>query len=164
MCRILEDCLQEGIVAKLADDLYCGGDTPADLLSKRSRVLAALDKANLKLSPSKTVVCPASTTILGWTLRQDSLSASKHKLDVLSTCPVPDTVKGLRAFIGAYKVLGRVLPNASTYLSPLDDAFAGRPGQDKLTGTDELARAFSAAQKALNNSKSVTLPRSDDQL
>ena len=28
MCRVLEDCLQDGIAAKLADDLYCGADTP----------------------------------------------------------------------------------------------------------------------------------------
>ena len=28
MCRILEDFIQEGCVAKLADDLYCGGNTP----------------------------------------------------------------------------------------------------------------------------------------
>ena len=28
MCRVLGDLLQEGVVAKLADDLYCGGNSP----------------------------------------------------------------------------------------------------------------------------------------
>jgi len=32
MCRILGDFLQEGAVAKLADDLFCGGDTLDELL------------------------------------------------------------------------------------------------------------------------------------
>lgn len=32
MCRVLGDCLQDGYVAKLADDLYCGGQTVDELL------------------------------------------------------------------------------------------------------------------------------------
>lgn len=32
MCRVLGDCLQDGYVAKLADDLYCGGQTVEELL------------------------------------------------------------------------------------------------------------------------------------
>ena len=65
MCRVLGDLIQEGCVAKLVDDLYCGGDSPETLLSNLRRVLAALDHCNLRLSPTKTVICPKSTTILG---------------------------------------------------------------------------------------------------
>ena len=32
LCRVLGDLLQEGVVAKIADDIYCGGDTPRELL------------------------------------------------------------------------------------------------------------------------------------
>lgn len=32
MCRVLSDLLQEGNVAKLGDDLYCGGNTIEELL------------------------------------------------------------------------------------------------------------------------------------
>ena len=42
---------------KLGDDLYCGGNTLDELLSNWKRVLDALQKSNLKLSPSKTVIC-----------------------------------------------------------------------------------------------------------
>ena len=31
MCRILGDLLQEGVVAKIADDLYCGGNSYEEL-------------------------------------------------------------------------------------------------------------------------------------
>lgn len=31
-CRVLGDLLEEGIVVKLADDLYCGADTPEQLV------------------------------------------------------------------------------------------------------------------------------------
>ena len=58
MFRVLGNCIQDGIVAKLADDLYCGGNTLDELLSNWKRVLDVLQKFNLKLSPSKKVICP----------------------------------------------------------------------------------------------------------
>ena len=39
MCRVLGDFIEEGFVAKLADDLYCGGDSPEALLNNWRRVL-----------------------------------------------------------------------------------------------------------------------------
>ena len=52
MCRVLGDCIQEGIIARLADDLYCGGNTLDELLNNWKRVLESLQRCNLKLSPS----------------------------------------------------------------------------------------------------------------
>jgi hypothetical protein len=33
MCRVLGDLVEEGVVPKLADDLYCGGNTEDEFLS-----------------------------------------------------------------------------------------------------------------------------------
>ena len=33
MCRVLGDLIEEGFVAKLAEDVYCGGNIPEALLS-----------------------------------------------------------------------------------------------------------------------------------
>ena len=32
MCHVLGHLLEEGVVAKIADNLYCGGNTPQELL------------------------------------------------------------------------------------------------------------------------------------
>ena len=32
MCRVLGHLQQDGVIAKIADDLYCGGNTPLELL------------------------------------------------------------------------------------------------------------------------------------
>ena len=80
MCQVVGDCLQDGIAAKLADDLYCGADTPEELLQNWQRVLDALQRCNLHLSASKTTLCPQSSTILGWVWTQGQLSASQHPL------------------------------------------------------------------------------------
>ncbi|XP_056001758.1 uncharacterized protein LOC130048742 [Ostrea edulis] len=88
-CRVLGDLLEEGIVVKLADDLYCGADTPDQLLENFSRVLTALNKCNIKLSASKTVIAPLRTTILGWIWQQGTLSASPHRTATLASCEMP---------------------------------------------------------------------------
>ena len=80
MFRVLGNCIQDGIVAKLADDLYCSGNTLDELLCNWKRVLDALKKSILKLSPSKTVICPRSTTILGWIWTQGLLSVVHTEL------------------------------------------------------------------------------------
>ena len=74
MCRILGDLLQDGIVAKLADDLYCGGNTPQELLENWHRIWKAFNVCDMKLSPSKTIIAPKTTTILGWIWSNGSIA------------------------------------------------------------------------------------------
>ena len=66
MCCVLGELIEEGKVIKLADDLFCGGNTPDVLLSNWREVLAALYQSDLHLSVHKTTVAPYSTTVLGW--------------------------------------------------------------------------------------------------
>ena len=80
MCRVLGPLLQNGSVAKIADDLYCGDNTPQELLHNWKRVLQALHKSSLRLSAHKTIISPKTTTILGWTWNAGSLSASRTVL------------------------------------------------------------------------------------
>ena len=162
MCRVLGNLIQEGCVAKLADDLYCGGDSPETLLSNWRRVLEALDRCNLRLSPLKTVICPKTTTILGWIWTQGRLSASPHRIAVLQSCPPPQSVKGLRSFIGAYKVLSRVLPNCSDIVDPLESSLTGLQSSDKLLWDENLTFRFKSAQEYLSKHKSIVLPRPSD--
>ena len=164
MCRILGDCLEDGIAAKLADDLYCGADSPEELLVNWKRILDALQKCNIKLSPSKTIICPRSTTILGWIWIQGYLSASTHRIATMSSCPPPDTVRGLRSFVGAYKVVGRVLPQCAHIIAPLESAIAGQQSCDKIKWSDTLSQQFKFAQSSLANNKSITLPKPSDKL
>ena len=164
MCRVLGNLLQEGIVVKLADDLYCGGNTPYELLENWKKVLQALYQCDLRLSASKTVVNPTSTTVLGWIWRSGTLQASPHRITTLASCPAPETVARMRSFIGAYKVLARVLPNCSRLMAPLDDIVAGRQSNETISWSDDLSTAFKDAQLALSNNRTITLPKPDDLL
>ena len=92
------------------------------------------------------------------------MSASQHRVATLSSCPPPDTVGGLRSFTRAYKALSRVLPNCSQLLAPLDQIISGKESRDAIQWTDTSLVLFHAAQHALKEHKSITLPRPSDQL
>lgn len=144
MCRVLGDLLEEGIVAKLADDLYCGGNTPE--AQNWTRVLSALHKNNLCLSPEKTVINPKSTTILGWKWSQGTLQASPRRISTLATCNPPEKVGGLKSFIGAYKVLARVILGCSSILAPRRSSIARVNRKSQSTGT-KISTAPSSPQR-----------------
>lgn len=163
-CRVFGELLEQGQVAKVADDLYCGADTLEGLAAVWRRVLSALRQCGLHLSATKTTVAPVQTTILGWVWRQGTIQASPHRVSALASCPAPKTVTGLRSFIGAYKVLSRVLKDCASVLAPLDDAIAGRESKDIIHWSEELLSAFKRAQNALSSHHAITLPQPEDQL
>ena len=164
MSRVLGDLIQEGFVAKIAVDLYVGGNTPDEVFHNWIRVLIALRHNNLRLSPTKTIVCPKSTVILGWIWCNGTLQACPHKIATLCAVEPPVTVEGLRSFVGAYKVLSRVLPGYANLLDPLDQATAGKASNEKVLWSDELVNEFKKAQTALDTGKSIAIPRPSDVL
>ncbi|CAB3990763.1 Hypothetical predicted protein [Paramuricea clavata] len=89
--KVLGNLLEEGVVAKIADDLYCQGNTLEEPLQNWKRVLVALHKSDLRLSALKTVINPKSTTILGWIWNSGTLSASPHRIATFASCQKPET-------------------------------------------------------------------------
>ena len=147
MCRILGDFVQEGFITKIVDDMYVGGNSLHELLQNWQRVLSALAKCDIRLSATKTVVAPKSIVILGWIW-----------------CHGSKTVRALRVFLGAFKVLNRVIPGCTKALAPLEMVVAGKPSQDKLQWPEGLLHTFREAQSLLLTSSKVQLPTSEDQL
>lgn len=160
---MLDDLLEEGIVVKQVDDLYCGADTPEQLVNF-TRVPAALNRCNLKLSALKTVIAPRKTTILGWIWQQRTLSASPHRRATLASSEKPTNVKTMRSFLGSYKVLSRVMPGCSSFLAPLEEAIGGMDSKEVISWSDELVLAFQRAQQALQDTKPTQISHPNDTL
>ena len=164
MSRVLGDLIQEGCVAKIADDLYVGRNSPIEVLDNWRGVLALLQKNNLRLSAAKTIICPRKAIVLGWVWSNGTLQASPHKLAALSSVEPPSTVQGLRSFVGAYKVLSRVLPRFAELLDPLEQATAGKESREKIAWCDELLLTFKTAQHALVDNWTITILQPQDAL
>jgi hypothetical protein len=58
----------------------------------------------------------------------------------------PTNVKGLWSFIGAYKVLSRILRHCAAFLQPLDRATHGKKSADKVDWDPDTIDAFAAPQ------------------
>ena len=166
MYRVLGDQLASGGVTKVMDDLYCGGSTPEEALEQWKQVLKSFAKNGLRLSATKTVICPQTTTILGWIWNNGKIKASPHRISTLiAVDPLKLTTVGqLRSFIGSYKYLSRVLSSYSDYISPLEEAIAGKNKSEKLTWSEQLLKDFRCAQSHLTTNNTLTLPRRNDQL
>lgn len=164
LSRIFGDIIQRGDMVKLADDLYMGAENVDRLLLIWEEVLMRLQDNGFKLSPEKTICCPTSTTIMGWQWENGTIYPTSHKMNALSTCEIPKTVKGLRGWIGCYKFSSRVLPLYAEYLHPLEEECGGKQSADKVAWTEDLEAAFKLAQDHLEKAKPVTLPRIDDQM
>lgn len=83
-----------------------------------------------------------------WDLKSQSAS-HRHPCFL----PKTETVDHMRSFIGAKKVLARIIPKFSFSLSPLDDTVAGRQSNETITWSDDLRAAFKDAQRAQNASQ-----------
>ena len=164
MCAVLGNLVKEGWVAKIADDLYVGGDSIDSLLDNWSQVLQALYDNGLKLKSEKTVIVPAYTQILGWDWHNGYISASKHKLSALSTCKPPKTVTSMRSFIGAYKVFNKVIRQCTNYIAELETMISGKQKQDVIMWSDHSLESFKSAQNALADTPAICLPNPNDEL
>ena len=164
LAKVLGDPMVDGAVVKLADDMYVCGNTPDELSNNWEVVLRLMSENNLRLSPTKTVCCPTSAEILGWKWEQGTVRATNHKMNTLAACDPPETIRGLRSFIGSYKFLSKVLPKHSDMLSPLDKLCAKGVSADKVPWTDELLATFQKAKNHLTQAKTLTIPRREDKL
>ena len=162
--RVFGSLIQSDQVIKIADNLFTGGNTLDELCYNWEQVLQAASRNSLNFSPSQTIVNPKSTTILGWAWSQGSLSATPHSICTLKTCESPKTVKELKSFIGAYKVLSRVIPECAAMIAPLDSVVAGRASSEKLVWSEKLEGDFTKAKDHLDKATSIKMPRKSDKL
>ena len=164
LARILGDLIAEGSVTKVADDLYCGGRTPEEALQRWRKVVMILRKNGLRLSAAKTIICPKRVTILGWIWEEGTLRACPHKIAALAAVEPPTTVGKLRSYIGGVKFLKRVMKGYSDVLHPLEEVVGGRESSEKINWSDSLLAVFKRSQAELQNTKTLTIPRKEDQL
>ena len=162
--RIFGDLVRAGKMVKIADDIFLGSDSTSSLLSIWKDVLNRLKLNGLKLSPTKTKICPKSASILGWEWESGSIRPSNHRINALLHCDPPTTVKSLRSYLGCYKFISRVVPFYAEVLQPLEEAVAGKESAEKIIWSEDLLISFKNSKENLNKVKPVTLPRRNEQL
>ena len=87
--------------------------------------------------------------MIGWKWNNGTIEVEPHRINPLTVCKEPESVKQLRSFIGAFRALSRCIPHYGKYLAPREDMVAGKESSDKLTWNDVLRGSFQRAQGAL---------------
>ena len=128
-------------------------------------VLQRCKNADLRIKPSKIQINIATADILGLHWDQGTLTPSVHKLEPLSYCDKPMTVKGLRSFLGAVRfneicLNSKQLANATAELDSIIPAT--RSGKDKIEWNENLNNAFYEVQKICKNPQTVFVPKKTD--
>ena len=135
--KVLGDLVLEGKVIKLADNVYFGGKNMKEFHEIFQDIMQRCKKADLKVKPAKIKLNIAEADILGLHWSCGTLTPTSHKLDPLSKCERPKTVKALRSFLGAVRfneicLNSKQLATATQYLDK--QIPSSRSGKEKLIG------------------------------
>ena len=163
--KMFGDLVLSKNVVKLADNIYFGAHTQSEFVRVFSTILSRCDTADLKLKPSKLKLNVQEADILGLNWNRGRLAPSRHKLDPLAMCDPPQTVSGLRSWLGSIRFNEICLPGAklASLSKVLDDQIpATRSGKDQISWTCDLLEPFKKIQDILKNPLSVVIPKYGD--
>ena len=117
--RVLQPVITEGKAARIADNLFTGGDTPKEAFANFRTILALCDNAWITFKAQKTIICLAKINILGCIWQDRTMTPSSHIFSTISKASFPIMVKQLRSFNGAVKQMKDNLPDYHILLQPL---------------------------------------------
>ena len=87
-------------VISYLDDILCADSTMEEHLKHLGQVLAALEKAGLKLNPAKCSFAQDSVICLGHKLSRDGISPDPANIEKIRNWQAPENAKKLRTFLG----------------------------------------------------------------
>ena len=164
LARMYGDLVQHNKCTRIADQIYVLGNSLTELVDNFKLVLKRARQSNLTFKPSKVVICPETTIILGWQKKGKQWSPTEHVLSPLAQAEPPSTVKKMRGWLGAYRQIAKTIPHHATVLKSFEKMVGGKNSRDKIAWTPDLLAEFDSAKKSVETSSPITIPRSTDKL
>ena len=164
LARIFGDMVQQKRCTRIADQVYVLGNSVPELIENFKVVMDRARNANLTFKPSKIIVCPQTTVILGWQKTGNEWFPTDHVLSPLSQAEPPSTVKKLRGWLGAYRQIAKTIPNHAVVLQNFEKMVGGKNSKDKIPWSPELLKEFDAAKNSIKTAAPIIIPRSSDKL
>ena len=162
---VLGDMVVKGKAIKFADNVFIGGNSETEFIDNFREICQRIKLSNLRVGINKLIVGIVNTSILGWEWNKGTVTPSAHKINPLTVCELPKTIKGLRSFLGAMRIHKRCLRGLDNISKPLDEACpSSKSSNDLINWDEEMIDAFHKCQELLKNPQSIVIPKTTDTL
>lgn len=135
------------------DDLLIASDSEEDHKQHLQEVAKRLDAHGVSIKMSKCVFGQATVTFLGYQVSAAGTTPLPAKVDSITRCPKPATVKDLRRFLGMLNFYRRCLPHTADTQRPLNKFFTASKKNDRtpIVWTEETDAAFERCKDELRS-------------
>jgi len=141
------------------DDVIVFGSTIQEQFSRLRQVLERLQKAGLKLKPSKCSLLVKSVSFLGHTVSEGAIGVDYEKIRHVVEWPVPRTLRETRGFLGLCGYYRRFVKDFGRIAAPLH---ALSEKNRRFSWTEECQTAFETLKQALTSPPVLSMPNQDD--
>lgn len=148
------------------DDLLVFSRTPEEHADHLRILFGRLAEYGVVVNTSKCVLGVAEITFLGYRITKSGTRPPPERIEALRNFPLPQTVEGLRRFLGMINFYRRFLPGAAALQAPLNDALAGSQlkGPKPFPWTNDLEVCFQKCKDHLAQATVLAHPVPDAEL
>ncbi|XP_061754270.1 uncharacterized protein LOC133551511 isoform X2 [Nerophis ophidion] len=118
MDRVLAGMQWETCLVYLDDVIFLGNNVP-QMLQRLGQVFSRLQKAKLKLKPSKCCLFRRQVAYLGHVVSENGVATDPGKVRKVQEWPTPSSLKDVRRFVGLASYYRRFIKNFACIAEPL---------------------------------------------
>ena len=150
MQRLFHDLIDAGDVMVYLDDILVMANTVEEHDRIMREVLSRLASRKLVVRFDKCKFGESHVNFLGNIISGESVAPDPKKVQAVKDWPVPETVTGIRGFLGLSNYFRRFIKGYATLCAPLTARSSGK-GKERVQLNAEEIQAFEAVKDALVN-------------
>jgi hypothetical protein len=156
----LMDCTMRGLqyetcLIYLDDIIVFSADIPTHL-RRLETIFERLQKASLKLKPSKCSFLQRHVSFLGYEISESGVQTDPQKIEAVVNWPVPKKLREVRGFLGLCGYYRRFVENFSKVAAPLH---ALTKKNQTFHWSNDCQQSFDLLKQKLINAPILSLPR-----
>ncbi|XP_073050542.1 transposon Ty3-G Gag-Pol polyprotein isoform X1 [Primulina eburnea] len=136
------------------DDILIYSSTWDDHLCHIRTVFSILRQQQFVLKRSKCVFAKKEVSYLGHVVNQTGVKVDEDKIKAITQWPAPNTVKGLRGFLGLTGYYRKFVKDYGTIAAPLTQLLK----KNSFKWSDEASRAFALLKTVMTTTPVLALP------
>ena len=161
--RLMDQVLLDfpGFTAAYLDDVVLYSTSWEEHMEHLRMVLERLHSVGLTVNPNKCAFAKAETEYLGHVIGKGVVRPQVSKIHAIESCPLPQTRKQLRSFLGMADFYHRFIPQFSARAALLTD-LTGSRSPHKIPWTEEAMAAFQDIRQSLSKDPVLHSPNFND--